>query len=384
MPKKRPDYSVLVKRNEDIFRKIFESEFWRCEYTKRKYILDIKDRYVPERFNFLKPYCSEVINHALRYVMYHADIALGICNDNSAPRNEMYDYLEQVLVAYHNFKYMNNPKFRIQNIGELGFDFWDLSDCLSDREIRSIDILHADARKYGFFPMDMIHVYPPEEIESLIKDDVKEHGEMPYFQSPFLIDSMQDPDFYYKDRQGNRYFVDEESVDAVYVYIDCLDEKETVEKIYKRIIGLINMALKQRGKHVAGDRENSDIQICFYNKSIIHDKKKLKDILENNLSAYRNWYSPENFMMSDDTIKCSKYLIVPEYENVPFHKRAAGLWIWDQVHFYNLKVSDAVEKTRSIKAFKWHRNVEMITIERAYRLASRSIEQMKVLRFSDL
>jgi len=53
MPKKRPDYSVLVKRNEDIFRKIFESEFWRCEYTKRKYILDIKDRYVPERFNFL-------------------------------------------------------------------------------------------------------------------------------------------------------------------------------------------------------------------------------------------------------------------------------------------------------------------------------------------
>ncbi|SFL88816.1 hypothetical protein SAMN05421830_108128 [Desulfomicrobium norvegicum] len=385
MPKNRPDYSVLVNKNEDVFKKIFESEFWRCEYTKRKYILDIRDRKSIQEYYFIKSSCGvDLVDHASQFVMYHADVALGIDGDELAPRNDMYEYLEQVIIAYHNYAYLDDPKYRIDDNTGFGFDLWELVDCLGEREIESINILHADARKYGFFPMDLIAIHPIEKAECLIADYVSQHGEFPFFQNSFLMEKKLDPDFHYKDRNGKQYFVEEKSENAVYVYIDCLNEKETIEKIYQRIIGLINMALKGKVAYVAGVRENSDVQICFYNKSIIQDKSKLKTILKYNLSAYRNWYDPVKFMLTDDTIKVSKYLMVPGYENVPFHKRAAGLWIWDQVHFHKFKLSDAIEKARKIKSLKIYDNIEYSSILRLYNLAKMSVEKMEVLKFSDL
>lgn len=384
MPKNRPDYSLLVKKNEDIFKKIFESEFWRCEYTKRKYILDVQIRTDIKKYDFLKPYGVDLIDHATRFVMYHADVSLGIVYDDSAPRNEMYEYLEEVIIAYHNFKYGSNPKYRIENNTRSGFDFSELDACLGDREIRSINILHADARKYGFFPMDLIAIHPIEKAERLIADYVGQHGQYPCFQNSFLMEEKQNPDFFYKDKDGKQYFVDEESADSVYVYIDCLDEKETIEKIYKRINGLINMALKNKTTHVAGDRVNSDIQICFYDKSIIQNKEDLKEKLIHNLLAYRNWHSPEKFMLTDNTIMVSKYLMVPEYEQVQFNIRAAGLWIWDQVHFYKSKVSVAIENARKVESLKIYDSIEYSSVLRLYNLAKMSVEKMEVLKFSDL
>lgn len=384
MPKKRPLFNDVASRNKDNYRKIQELEFWRCEYTKRKYIFDFNDRQSAQEYNIIKSSCGvDLVDKATRFVMYHADVALGIVNDDSAPRNDMYEYLEQVIIAYHNFVYRNNPKSRIDDLEGVGFDLWELYDCLGDKEYESISVLHADARKYGFYPMDLIAIRPIDEVMRLINDYINLHGEFPFFHSSFPMDDKQDIDLYYKDRNGERCFVEENSADAVYLYIDCLNENETIEKIYKRIIGLINKAMKNKQMHTAGDRENSDIQICLYDTSIIQDKNKIKKILINNLLAYRNWHSPE-FMLKESTIQMGKYLMVPEYESVPFHKRAAGLWIWDQVNFYKLKVIDAIEKSRYIKEFLWHRNVEMTTIERTYRLACRSIEEMKALRFSDL
>jgi hypothetical protein len=385
MPKNRPDYTVLVKRNEDNFKKIFESEFWRCEYTKRKYILDLRSRQEFQEYYFIKSPCGvDLVDHALRFVMYHADVALGLDAKESAPRDDMYEYLEQVIIAYHNFAYRYDPKYRIDDNTGSGFDLWELVDCLGDREFESIKILHTDARKYGFFPMDLTAIHPIEEAECLIADYVDQHGEFPSFQNSFLMEKTQDPNFFYKDKDGKQYFVDEESADFVYVYIDCLDEKETIEKIYKRINGLINMALKNKTTHVAGDRVNSDIQICFYDKSIIQNKEDLKEKLIHGLLAYRNWHSPEKFMLTDDTIKVSKYLMVPEYESVPFHKRAAGLWIWDQVHFHKSKVSEAIEKARKIQSLKIYDSIEYSSVLRLYNLAKMSVEKMEVLKFSDL
>jgi len=384
MPKNRTDYSVLVKRNEDIFRKMFESEFWRCEYTKRKYILDLRSRQEIQEYSFIKSSCGgDLVDHATRFVMYHADAALGIVGDKLALRNNMYEDLEQVIIAYHNLKYRYHPKFRIDDITGSGSDLLKF-DLLDEKAVDSVNILHADAQKYGFFPMDLIGIHPIEAAERLIADYIDQHGKFPCFQNSFLMVKKQDPDFNYKDKDEIQYFVDEESADAVYIYVDCLDEKETIEMIYKRIIGLINMALKKRGSHVAGDRSNSNLQICFYDKSIIHDKNKLKDVLRMNLSAYRNWYSPIKFMLTDATIMMAKYLMVPEYESVPFHKRAAGLWIWDQVHFHKSKVPTAIENARKIKFLKIYDNVEYSSVFRLYNLAKMSVEKMEVLKFSDL
>lgn len=384
MPKNRPLFHDVMARNNDNYRKILELEFWRCEYTKRKYILDFNDRESIQGYDFIKSSCGvDLVDKATRFVMHHADVALGIVNDASAPRNDMYIYLEQVIIAYHNFVYRDNPKYRIDDLEGVGFDLWELYDCLGDREYESVGVLHADARKYGFYPMDLIAIRPIDEVVRLIDDHVDLYNEFPFLQNSFPIEGKQDIEFYYKDKDGKRYFVEEKSADVVYVYIDCLNGKETIEKIFRRIVGLINEAKKNCQLHTAGDCENSDIQICIYDKSIIQDKSKLKEILINNVLAYRNWHSPE-FMLTDDTIKVSKYLMVPSHESVPFDKRAAGLWIWDQVHFYKSDVSVAIENARKIESFKIYNNIEFSSIWRWYNLAKKSVERMKVLKFSEL
>lgn len=382
MPRKRPNYSVLLERNKKYFDKISESEFWKCEYTKRKYILDVQNRPNIEEYDFLKPYGSGLIDHAVRFVMYHADVSLGIDGNWSVDRNELYECLESIIIEYHNLKYGDNPKYYIEDNTVFGFGFKGVVELFGDKKLRSIGILHADARKYGFIPLDLVSIHPLDAIEIVIKNYITEHGAFPVFQSSFLMEKKQDPDIYYKDRNGNSHFADEVVDDAVYVYASCLDEKENIEKIYKRIVVLINMALKN--KNVAGDRENSDIQMCFYDKTTIQNKDRLKEIITHSLSAYRNWHSPEKFMETEDTIKMSKYLMVPEYESVPLDKRAAGLWIWDQVHLYKNKLADAIRQARKIKSFKLYDSIDDSSVWRWYKLAKMSIEEMEVLRISDL
>jgi len=384
MPKNRPLFHDVMARNNDNYGKILELEFWRCEYTKRKYILDFNDRESIQGYDFIKSSCGvDLVDKATRFVMHHADVALGIVNDASAPRNDMYVYLEQVIIAYHNFVYRDNPKYRIDDLEGVGFDLWELYDCLGDREYESVGVLHADARKYGFYPMDLIAIRPIDEVVGLIDDHVNLYNEFPFLQNSFPIEEKQDIEFYYKDKDGKRYFVEEKSADVVYVYIDCLNGKETIEKIFRRIVGLINEAKKNCQMHTAGDCENSDIQICIYDKSIIQDKSKLKEILINNVLAYRNWHSPE-FMFTESTIQMGKHLIVPEYEQVPFNIRAAGLYVWDKVHFFGQKLSSAIVQAKKVNSLKLNRDMDDRSLDRCYRLAKNSVEKMSVLRFSDL
>jgi hypothetical protein len=77
-------------------------------------------------------------------------------------------------------------------------------------------------------------------------------------------------------------------------------------------------------------------------------------------------------------------LIVPEYEQVPFSNRAAGLWIWDQVCLYNNKLSNASRQAREIEAFKLYDSIDDSSVWRMYKLAKMSIKNMEVLKFSDL
>lgn len=384
MPKNRPLLNEVVARNEDNYRKILELEFWRCEYTKRKYILDFKDRQSIQECIFVKSlFGVDLVDKAIRFVSYHADVALGIVNDVSVPRDDMYKYLEQVIIAYHNFAYQNNPKYRIIDFFGVGFDIQELYDCLGFREYESISVLHADAQNYGFYPMDLIKIRPVDELVSFIEDYLDRNAEFPFLQNSFPMVKKQNIDFNYKDKDGARYFAEESLEDAVYVYIDCLDGKETIERIYKRIIGLINKAKKNRKMLTAGDRENSDIQICIYDKSLIQDKDKLKEILINNVLAYRNWHSPE-FMFTESTIQMAKYLIVPEYEQVPFNIRAAGLYLWDKVHFFGEKLSSAIVQARNETILKLNRDMDDKSLDRCYRLAKNSVEKMSVLKFSEL
>lgn len=384
MSKNRPSYYELVKRNENNFLKMIELGFWKCEYTKRKYILDIQDRLYPEIYNLFDCYDNYLLDHAARFLRYHVDMIFRIGSDTSVCMDSIYAYLEQLIIVFHNFKYGDNPKYRIENITGPRFDVLESFHSFDDRQIDSIRILHADARKYGFFPMDMTKIYPINEVEIAIKQYKEENGKLPKIPSPFLIDKNQCIDFYYKNREGKQFFVNEDIKDAVCVYVDCLDEKESVDSIYRRALGLINKAKKNKHAHTAGDIDGSDIQICIYDKKIIQNKEKLKEILVNNFLEYRNYQDPNRFMLTEGTIRVGKHLMVPKYEGVPFDKRAAGLWIWDQVHLYKIELSDAIRQARKIESFKLFDSIEDSSVWRWYNLAKKSIEKMDVLKISDL
>lgn len=104
----------------------------------------------------------------------------------------------------------------------------------------------------------------------------------------------------------------------------CLEEEDTLAKLAVRALTLINTALKKRPIHSAGNRDDADIQICVYDRKLLVDKNNLKNILMNNFAAYRNFYFPEKFSATTDTIKVAKTIMVPEYEQVPFNIFACG------------------------------------------------------------
>lgn len=384
MGRKRLDYPNIINREETAadLRKIYDCEFWRCEYTKRKYILDLQSRSISKNYISNIVSGSEIIDKALDYVIYHSNIVLGIVGIDIDDRTEHYDYLEKFIIAYHNFLNNKNPKYCISSSVSMS-NFEECHDRLSDGQKKSLRILHSDAREYGFFPADMTIIRHLDRVEKYIDNYFKEYGAYPNFQNPFLMKDDLDPDFNYKDVDGTQYFISENS-DGIYIYMKCLDEADTLSKLALHAIALINTVVKNKPMRTAGDRDDADIQICIRNKKILNDKKTLKIVLEHNFAAYRNFICPEKFCYTTDTINVAKYLIVPEYEQISFNTRASGLYIWDKVHFYGEKISKSIEKARDVAAFNLHSGIEDKAIDRYYRLAKKSVERMSVLKFSDL
>lgn len=386
MPRKKQRYIDILNqdKHKETFKRLFECEFWRCEYTKRKYILDVQCKINTKIHSLNINSGSDLCDNAIDYVVYHSKNVLGVNHDNSMLESEHCDYLEKVIVAYHNFLNNYDPKYCIVEDFKLPFKFYKYLEFLDNDQIKSLAVLHRDSVDYGFYPFDMTTIRNLDKVENYVNKYFIDNGVYPFFQNSFIMKDHKDPDFFYKDIYDRKFFISENSDTTIYVYMRCLEEEDTLAKLAVRALTLINTALKNKPIHTAGNRDDADIQICVYDRKLLVDKNNLKSILMNNFAAYRNFYFPEKFSATTDTIKVAKTIMVPEYEQVPFNIRAVGLWIWDQVNLYNSKVSDAIDKSRKIEGFRLHNNIEMTTIERAYRLAKRSVNEMKVLKFSDL
>lgn len=384
MAKPRPPYSRIVEQHQETFNKIAELEFWRCEYSKRKYILDIQARSTPACEDFSFPYGIEKLDRASHHVWYHVQTALGMSPHTFFQKQQAYNGLERLLISYHNYIYKYNPKFIIFESDSDKYHFENNLPLFDEQQLESIKILHSDSEKYGFIPSDMVVWYDLDQIEKYISKYITKNGRYPHFQNPFLMKSKNNPDYYYRDKDGKQFFVNDNNKNYLYVYIKCLDENEILIKIVSRTIALINSAIKNKTSNSSGNKESADIQLCIYDKSVLKDKVNLKANIRHNLAAYRNYHSPEKFLHTADTILSGKHVMVPSHEQVPFHMRAMGLWIWDQVVFHDSKISEATIKARDIAAFRQAWNTEMSTIERTYRLAKHCINQMAVLKFSEI
>jgi hypothetical protein len=383
MNEERSKICEIIRKNEKKFNQMFYMEFWRCEYTKRKYILDIQKKIFPSKYEKFYGSGSELIDRALSYVIYHSDNIFGINKNSRVNIEKLYDFLKKIIISYHNYFYKMNPKYYYDDSFVFPINFDDFYESLSISQKDSLKALHNDSITYGFYPEDMTTMRHLDKLEGYINRYFKENGVYPKLQDSFLIVKEQDPDFFYKDLHGKRFFVDEEAGETIYVYVQFLNEKRSLSKIVTTTIGLINSALKRKPIHAAGDRNKADIQICIYNKKIIKNDD-FKDILMNNFASCRNYYYPEKFAYTTDTINMATDLIVPEYEQVPFSNRAAGLWIWDQVCLYNNKLSNASRQAREIEAFKLYDSIDDSSVWRMYKLAKMSIKNMEVLKFSDL
>lgn len=359
---------------------IVEMQFWTCEYTKRKYVLDIQERDDYKIITSNSELNNDILNNSRFYVKHYGDILLGICGKKEPFRFQYIKEINEIIISFHNAIYDFNPKYVIN---QDRFRIEELRAIYVDSErLKAAKVIHDDAENYGFIPLEVARIYDMAMIAGHKR--VTQNFLYLNLQMLFLKNTKLDVELNYVDDLNVQHFDNDLNADTIYIYMRCLDNQLSLNALVKNAILLINCALKNKNMHIAGNIKEADVQICidkyFYKKN----KITVKEILRHSFAAYRNCYFPSIFMFTKDTLKMAKHLYVPKYEQVPFHIRAMGLWIWDRVNFENIKISKAIAEARDIEEFFQSKTTERSSIERAYRLAKRSVESMMPCIFSDL
>jgi len=375
--RKKSEYLDFVKDDNLNPDKIAEMQFWICEYSKRKYAIDIQKRDDFEYIISKSKVGSDILNRVHYYVMSYAN---ALIKYNGCKKNEYLKKINNMIISFHNYFYKFNPKYVIlQEIFDS--DVYSMINEHSEK-LKIAERIHNDSENYGFIPLEITRIYNMSEIVK------KKNSCSDFFylnlQTPFLKKTKLDVDFNYKDIFNFQHFEEELYDGTIYLYMKCLEQKESLKDLVKEAIFLINKAMKKKNLHTAGCKIEADVQICINEYFYINNKSSVKEILEHSFAAYRNYYDPSIFLCTKDTLRMAKFVYVPRYEQVPFHIRAMGLWVWDKVNFENVKVYDAIKDAINIKEFCQNEHVQRSSIKRSYHLAERSVELMMPCIYSDL
>ncbi len=362
------------KRNDGIceaLERADEALFWDYHYSARAFITDINSKAW-----FKKRY--DVSTVFLSFLM----------KDQGVHDHDFERVAREMVIAYNAY-YNKNPKFSYATIpGEMK-NLYKINELTRD-ESRAARFFLYVSFKYGYTFTSKIY---PHQIQKQIIEVAKGTGGVPSvcdIKGKQFIKydggSLNDVRFNYVDKCGI-YFFENESVDKLYLYIDCdaWDSSSHIENISASI-----SAWKKKinlNYYTKGDR--SSIQVVV-SEDVIHREKssrsfakKLVKKISDAVASYSVWMGGSKLVDSSQSAGIVKHIYVPRHEQLPNGARAIGLWLWDMVHFDQIYQAEAIRRILDAPFPHCRQGASEIALQKDYALAARCIKRRAVLKLTD-
>ena len=409
-----------------IFKKATEHDYWRYEYSRRKFYLDLKKQFEPgiaARSSLGCKESSDPLKSAQAYVVqrcngvYEASnfpFRICDCSELSWNRPFLHHWILSALVQrYSEELHDGDPKFRLDSPPKLhmilyyygiyrGFDEFShgLEQLTADNPLYFERIankilrrmgdnrddliwLYNKSKKYGYFPWQMILM--GDVLEGLRFFDEK--GVPPCLCEEYLreddpLDSLG-VSVHFADENQRQFYVEENSRDAfLYLYFKVLDVSKSIKFFVNVFEEAVYRFHKKKKGNPYGEKDGSNIQIVINMKNF--DFSKMKDIrklIEIQFVKYRHWISPDEHILDRGQIDILRTISVTPSEQTPFRSRSLGLWLWDQVHLYGRCLDESMEEAFQVDCFKLDEDVERVSLFRRFKLAEMCVADMAVLNF---
>lgn len=335
----------LINIAEEIQR-INQTNFLHFQYTNRKFFLDLENgainnekwrvcywdmvKCIVEEFfedmifiNGMFIDKNEAIEHHIRgiHCLYFDDIA----------------FLFNSIVAYYNNSLVDNPEF----VYRLCYDVDEnvLHKIISINK-RSLNFILDLCLKYGYFPSDLygtrnaLNDYQIVDKDvNLVESFIKKYNKNDIVRTHFVSDNQ------------NCYF-EKDDGKSFYIYYNTNKEHNL-----DSLLTLIKSRISRKGKknfdrHLMID-EYPNMQICIN----MNNKFDINDILveiKKSLIVAIAYSHPIQYIVSKELTNVACDIAETKHKKTSYLSRFIGLFIWDNVHVANRKLSDVINALISV------------------------------------
>ncbi|WP_027362075.1 hypothetical protein [Halodesulfovibrio aestuarii] len=407
-----------------------EQEFWRYEYTKRKFFIDMfysisksekgselpfineaSMKLVRKRINEL---CSVVIGEHIEecikvreaFDLAASDFAkmanvplkdvliewYNVSSEDQIPKHFYCDVLISLISGYSQWKYKGDPKYDYLYCYKIGGAFVSFNPEGSSHYLAAVEELHRLSSRYGYYPWVMIN---PKSMTTVYLDYRDKGAVYDPVQDMFLKqDSRKELSIYTNlaSRDGKQYF-EEEREATYYCYFNSIAKDFRMKKEVDNAFWGYSAFKKQPTKKspVYGDITQADIQLVVekeYSKSIKSDFCKT---VRDSIVAYQSWFDDSYAYSKDSVLSLDSALVVGRDQTL-FETRCFGLWMWDKVVFQNASKAEAMREVFNIPdplnspnpLFDFRFNCDERQLRRDFFMTQQCVENEKIVVMSKL
>lgn len=393
----RPSKSFFEKMQsdkwKDCLKKIYEHEFWRFEYTKRNFLMDMYVAEFNEQKDEKRIHLTEVnlrvlkekIKKDMRVVRSHFSpiiSQLEMIMGEEVGRCLREDMVVSAIAAFQRYKYNNNPRYVYEPSYDLKRFSIEVHGTEGEEYLSALERLHTLTTRYGYFPWVFFEYDDP----LLIMNKYEERGLVSWATSKAFLkhDSRKvkevEANFVY---DGKYDFYEEENKQSFYCYLNCLDLKfDLTASVKKCFESYCVFCKRKKALNTVGERSVSDVQIVV-RKSLFNKpswRKLFEQAVRDSIIAYQRYIDPFNFITSIESLESLASNVVEKGKKLDFEPRCVGIWIWDQVVFHGLRPTEAFEAARTIEKFSFRNLIDQRQCELDFKYTKEFIRSESVCK----